>query len=123
MSILERLFGTNRKRSPRDGEDQQAVLVHLDGTGLPDETYERFDLATLEDRLLEVMSRRRLGEIDGHEIGPSETIVFLYGPDAERLYAGIEPVLRTYPLCANARVVIRSGGAGAPEREVRVVLG
>ncbi len=123
MNILERLFGAKREKSPRESANQQAVLVHLDGAGLADEIYEQFDLATLEDRLLEVVSRRRLGEVDGHEIGPSETIVSLYWPDAERLYSGIEPVLRTYPLCANARVVIRSGGPGAPEREVRVVVG
>ena len=120
MSILERLFGAKRAKSEGEAPPQEAVLVHLDGTGLPEEVYEQHDLATLEDRLIEVISQRGLGELDGHEIGPSETVVFLYGPDAERLFSGVEPILRAYPLCRNARVVIRSGGPGAPERVVHI---
>jgi hypothetical protein len=100
--------------------NEQAVLVHLDGSGLPDHVYQDHDLATLEERLTDVIGRERLGEFDGNEIGPAEVTLFMYGPDAERLFAGIESVLRGYPLCQSARVVIRGGGPGAPEREVRI---
>jgi hypothetical protein len=44
----------------------------------------------------------------------------MHGPDAEKLFAAIEPVLRGYPLCQHARVVIRRGGPEAPSREVRL---
>jgi len=101
-------------------EPQQAVLVHLDGTGLPDHIYQECDLATIEDQLIEVIARNKLGEFDGNEVGPSETTLFMYGPDAERLFAGIEPILRGYPLCQGARVEIRHGGPGAQTREVRL---
>jgi hypothetical protein len=120
MSILKRLFGRANPDSVSGSAPQEAVLVHLDGSSLPDAVYEQHDLATLEDQLAEVISRGRLGEFDGNEVGPAETTLFMYGPDAERLFAGIEQTLRSYPLCQNARVVIRRGAPGAAEREVRV---
>ena len=123
MSILKRLFGKRssaEKSVVQPEEPQQAVLVHLDGTGLPDHIYQECDLATIEDQLIEVIARNKLGEFDGNEVGPSETTLFMYGPDAERLFAGIEPILRGYPLCQGARVEIRHGGPGAQTREVRL---
>lgn len=105
-------------RAPRP--PQQAVLVHLDDADLPDAVAETCDLATLGERLNEVVRRDGLGEYDGDEVGPTGATVFLYGPDAERLFAGIEPTLRAYPLSQHARVVIRHGPPGAPEREVRL---
>ena len=126
MSLLKRLFGANSSDAnasddkPPRAEPQQAVLVHLCGTGLPDDVYESCDLATIEDRLTEVIAQQELGEFDGNEVGPTESTLFMYGPNAERLFAAIEPVLRAYPLCQRARVEIRRGGPGAPTREVRL---
>lgn len=114
MSILSRLFG----KKPKDPD--QAVFVHLDGQGLPDEVVEACDLATLEDKLIEALSEQRLGDVDGNEIGPEIATVVIYGHDAERMFAAIEPVLRTYPLCRGARVEIRRGPPGAAVREVRI---
>lgn len=120
MSILQRLFG-KRNVSPRSaGTSSQAVLVYLDGHGLPDKVYQDNDLATLEDQLLEAIQAGSLGELDGNEIGPAETTLYMYGPDAERLFAGIESTLRGHPLCQNARVVIRYGEPGAEQREIRL---
>jgi hypothetical protein len=126
MGIWERWFGANSSdtkasdEKPPTEQAQQAVLVHLCGTGLPDDVYESCDLATIEDQLTEVISQQELGEFDGNEVGPTESTLFMYGPDAERLFAAIEPVLRAYPLCQRARVEIRLGGPGAPTREVRL---
>ena len=118
MSLLSRLFG--RSRSESDDREGQAVLVHLDGTSLPDEIYEQYDTMSLEGLLTDALEEKGLGAVDGSETGPTETTVFMYGPDAERIFAGIEKVLRSYPLCRNARVVIRTGPIGGPEREVRI---
>ena len=96
----------------------QSVLVYLSGTKLPSEVYEKFDLATLEDQLSAAIAARALGEFDGNEVGPGETKLYMYGPDAEQLFAGIEPILRGYPLCKGAKIVIRKGGPGAGQREI-----
>jgi hypothetical protein len=73
--------------------NEQAVLVYLDGKGLPKEVYEKYDLATLEDQLIEAIESQSLGEFDGNEIGPDEAALFMYAPNAETLFKGIEPIL------------------------------
>ena len=93
--------------------EEQAVLVYLDGTTLPKEVYEQHDLATLEDQLIAVIDPDGLGEFDGNEIGPTETTLYMYGPNAAPLVNGIEPVLRASPFCQNAKVVIRLSSPGA----------
>ena len=98
-------------------------MVHLDGTSLPHEVYQQCDVMTLSAQLGEALERQGLGEYDGDEQGPTETTLFMYGSDADQLFRGIEAVLRAYPLCSNARVVIRHGLPGAPEREVRAGRG
>lgn len=120
MSIFKRLFGQKSLDQTQSESDQEAVLVHLDGSGLPDHIYQEYDLATIEDQLIEVIEREGLGEFDGNEFGPGETTLFMYGPDAERLFAGIEQTLRAYPLCQGARVEVRRGGPGAEQRELRL---
>jgi hypothetical protein len=95
---------------------EQAVLVYLDGVVLRSRTYD--DLYTLEDQLIAVIEREALGEFDGNEIGEEGAVIFMYGPDAERLYAGVEATLRSCPLCEGARVVVRFGGPGASQREL-----
>ena len=119
MGYLSRLFRLGTHSTAPD-EDQECVLVHLDGTSLPDDVYERCDVWTIAERLEEVLRQQGLGGYDGHETGPTGTTLFMYGPDAERLYGGIEGVLRDYPLCRNARVVIRRGEPEAAPRELRL---
>lgn len=97
---------------------EQAVLVYLDGKGLPKEVYEKYDLSTLEDQLIQAIESQSLGEFDGNEIGPEETILFMYTPNAEVLYAGIERILLRHPLCQNAHVLVRYGGPGSQAREI-----
>ena len=99
---------------------EQAVLVFLDGVGLPDEVYSKYDLQGLEERVVPVLRSKQVGEFDGEETRNKETVLYFYGPDSEALYAAIEPELRAYPLCRGARVVIRKGPPGAPSREVRL---
>jgi hypothetical protein len=52
--------------------------------------------------------------------GPEETALFLFGPDAEDMFARVDPVLRRLPIGQNARVVIRQGKPSLTPREVRM---
>jgi hypothetical protein len=97
--------------------NEQAVLVYLDGKTLPKEIYEKYDLSTLEDQLIEAIESQSLGEFDGNEIGPEEIILYMYAPNSEALFAGIEPILLAHPLCQNARVMVRQGPPGSQVRE------
>jgi hypothetical protein len=100
--------------------ENQAVLVYLDGTSLPQALYETADVATLEDELVAVIEAGGLGAYDGNEFGPTGTTLYMYGPDASALFKGIEGVLRANALCQHARVILRSGGPGAPTSEIRI---
>ena len=111
-----------RPKEPSDGEAQseQAVIVYLDGVGLPDQVYQEYDLATLEDKLSEVIELNSLGEFDGNEVGPGGATLFMYGSDAEKLFRGIVSALRACPLCQGAQVVIRYGAPGTEQRKVTI---
>jgi hypothetical protein len=116
MGFLQKLFGI-KKAAERE---EHAVLVYLDGIGLPDNVYQECDTSTLEDMISPILESKGLGEFDGTETGPKETTLFLYGSDADRLFAGVEPVLRSYPLCKGACVILRYGGPGAPQNELKL---
>ena len=116
MGWVSRLLG--RDKAPTQDNGEQAVIITLNGTSLPDEVYEQCDTATLEEQLEEALGG--LGECDGTEHGESDTRVFLYGSDAEAMFRAVEPVLLAYPLAATATVIIRLGPPGAPERNVRL---
>ena len=109
MNLFGKLFDSEKNSSP-----QQAVLIHIDATDLPDEFWQ------LQERLYEVVERSGAGEFDGNEIGEGTATLFAYGPDASRLWRVMEPILRKYPMCDGARVVLRSGGPGSPENELQL---
>ncbi len=52
--------------------------------------------------------------------GPEETGLFFFGPDAEAMFARVEPVLRRLPIGQNARVVVRHGKESLGPREIRM---
>lgn len=44
--------------------------------------------------------------------------LFMYGPNGEELFRGVEGILRASALCKAARVQVRPGPLGAPHREI-----
>ena len=115
MGLFDKLL--KKKEQPKS---QECVLIYLDAVNLPNEIYEKYDLSTLEDQLIEAIENNKAGEVDGNEMGEGFTKIYTYGPDADRLYGVVEPVLRAYPLCRNARIIIRKGGPGSPQTEVHL---
>lgn len=103
---------------------QHAVVIHLrlsDGRfGAAGEVPR---LMELERRIEAVVEAASVGELDGNEVGAGEFVVFTRGPDADRLYATLEPLLRASPLAKGGFVVKRYGAAGDPDAgETRVEL-
>ena len=107
-------MGLFSKRQSKPTGLQEAVLIHIDATDLSDEFWQ------LNERLYEEVERSGAGEFDGNEIGEGSAILYAYGPDADRLFRAIEPTLRSYSFCRNARVVIRHGEPGSPQTELRL---
>ena len=56
MGLFSRLFRSDPKPSePPDG--RECVLIHLDGTSLPDEVYQQCDAVTMSGELVAHHSR------------------------------------------------------------------
>jgi hypothetical protein len=113
MGWLSKLFDKTAKV-----HENQAVIITLDGTSLPNDVYEQFDSDTLDGQLQDALGS--LGECDGVEHGESDTRIFLYGSDAEAMFRAVEPTLRAYPLAASSQGILRFGPPGTPKREVRL---
>ncbi len=95
--------------------DDQAVIAHFDYAA------DSLDpLSRLEDRLEAAISGAGVGEFDGNEIAVdlSDGSLYMYGPDAEALFAVVRPVLATAECLRNVRVLLRFGPPedGVPER-------
>jgi hypothetical protein len=53
-------------------QNEEAVLISLEGQGLDDAVYQTYDLSTLENLLGEQTEPDGIGELDGHETGPTQ---------------------------------------------------
>lgn len=98
---------------------KEGLAVYLDGINLPDVVYDTCScdgLAALISPALTSVG----GVIHGSWVGRSETSIYLYGPNAESMYSVIEPILAAYPLCQNARIVIRHGNPELQPHTVRL---
>ena len=103
---------------------EQAVIVHLrfqeDSFGSPKE---RDAISDLEDQLEQAIGTASVGEFDGDEFGGGRCVLYMYGPDADRLFATVEPILRATPVARGGFALKRYGEASdANATETKVNL-
>jgi hypothetical protein len=103
---------------------EHAVIVHL---CLVEDQFgserERAAVATLADNLERVISEKQVGEFDGEEFGDGRCVLYMYGPDADRLFEVVEPVLKAVPLARGGFAIKRYGEASDKNAvEARVSL-
>lgn len=114
--MLRWLFGRKQEAIGAGGEEQ-AVLVHVPAEGGPDQALlDR--VYALEDRLARAV--RKVGEFDGNEWGEEGGVLYLYGPDADRLWAAVEPHVRGAGLPRGSSAVKRYGEPGSREERVEI---
>jgi hypothetical protein len=82
-------------------------------------------LFALEERLEAVIADASAGEFDGNEVATdgSDGTLYMYGPDADALFAVVRPALEATDFMRGARVRLRYGPPEDGIREVEVVLG
>lgn len=98
---------------------EQAVIVHANISGIQSEAL--FDqLAPLEDALSSAIESAKVGEFDGNEIGQGELTLYMYGPDADKLFAVISPILCSSSLVRGGSAELRRGPPGSPSRRVAI---
>jgi hypothetical protein len=82
-------------------------------------------LFDLEDRLERAISAAGAGEFDGNEIAAdgNDARLYMYGPDADRLFDVVRPVLESAPFMRGAQVVKRYGPPENGVRQSIVIIG
>jgi hypothetical protein len=125
MAWFSNLFGRSKPAPASTDVPEHALLVYLE---LSDPDFgteaERESIHALTDELDEAIASAGVGEFDGDEFGDGTCTLYMYGPDADRLFATVEPILTRSPLTAGGHAVKRYGSAGDPSaREERIRFG
>ena len=99
-------------------DDEQVVIVHFE--------YSRADLAPLfelEERLVHALEASFVGVYDRNTVSVhgSRGSLSLYGPDAEKIFAVIQPLIADAPFMRKAQAIIRYGSAQDEDAEQRLV--
>jgi hypothetical protein len=115
MGLWGKLFGAR----PTPPSSDHCVLVHFrlsdDKFGTHDE---RDAVHQFSDTLAALIEQHSAGEFDGDEFGGGEGTLFMYGPDADRLFGAIEPALKTWEPLRGGHVIKRHGGPGSREERI-----
>jgi hypothetical protein len=111
------LIRASDNRVLREFGKVQCLAIYLDGTSLPDEVYANLDFEAV---VAEIAAAAGDDSYRGFWQGPEETGMFFFGPDADAMFARVEPVLRRLPIGQNARVVLRHGKPSLNPREIRM---
>ena len=101
------------------GASTQAVIVAL--------RYGSRDLGSLhalEHRLEAAIEAAHVGEFDGDEVAVdgSDARLYAYGPDADRLFVVMRPILEAEPFAHGAEVTLRYGIWHEGMRETHMTL-
>lgn len=98
------------------GIEEQAVLIHVPEPEDPD----TFGIDLLEDPIIEALGSAGVGEFDGNLTGPDETVLYLYGPDADALLLVVVEALKNAPVPSGTYVMKRYGEPGAREERIEL---
>jgi hypothetical protein len=79
---------------------------------------ERADIEALAQTLEDAVAAAGVGEFDGDEYGGGDCTLFFAGPDADRLFAVLQPLLHRHPLGRGATVVMQYGGGEPVRRQI-----
>jgi hypothetical protein len=116
------LLDKNRKKKSDAAEPavaNHAMVVQFNfASGNLDRIFE------VEDQLAKAVEGASAGELEGNEIAVDgrDCLFYLYGPDADRLYAAVEPVLLSSELLSEARVLLRYGPPGLDTKQKKITL-
>jgi len=111
--------GSSRDKAAA-AKHEEAVIVHFDHGQADWSAFFEF-----ETELEHAIAKAAVGEYDGNELAVdgSDGSLYIYGPDADALYAIVEPRLLSATCLKNVVVTLRYGAATDPaarEKEVRL---
>lgn len=82
-------------------------------------------LHQLEDKLRMIIESENVGDYDGHEIAmdDSDGSLYMFGPNAEKLFKAVKPILVSTHFMKDATAYLRFGSVhdeGVPEIEFEI---
>ena len=116
MKFLHKLLG----KTPKKEIVEHAVIIHFQyGKGKMDDLYK------LRDKIEQQINSKGLGEYDGHEIATdlSDGFFYMYGPNAEQLFAGIKLILEETDFMKGAKAKLRFGPPEDGVKEITIEIG
>ncbi len=105
MKWLEKLLGT--KTVPPLPRQEWLLAYFPLQHGAFGSTAERDAAHQFADHLDDALSASGVGEYDGDEYGEGQGCLFMTGPDAQRMFAVVEPLLRAWPVMRDGYVLRR----------------
>ena len=124
MSIFKKLFGkSTTEQETQTGnrkEPEHAVIVYFD--------YKKENLEPLQElerKLEKVITEKKTGEYDGHEISVdyNDGILYMYGPNAEVLFKTVKQTLEATDFMSGAKAKLRFGPPEDGVKEIEVKVG
>jgi hypothetical protein len=113
---------TGLERNTRAGSagavSEEAVVVHLklsEAQGLEEE---RNSIHRMSDLLNDAILTKGVGEFDGDQFGGGEFVLYMYGPDADQLFAAIYPLLKGWDSLRGGYAIRRYGPPGSRSEKV-----
>ncbi len=117
MGFMSRLFGGKESEEP--SANKHAVIAYFE--------YGQTDLEALfevERQLEAAIDKAGAGEFDGNEIAVDGTdgSLYMYGPDADKLFEAVKPVLESADCLSEVVVCLQYGPPkdGVKQKEVKL---
>jgi hypothetical protein len=114
MDNLRRMITKPESQSPALPKDCIAAYFKLSAPnfGTIDEMKE---IHRFTGQLAEAIEASKAGVYDGDEFGEGECGLFMYGPDADRLFDVVYPLLSSWKKMRGGRIIKRYGQPGRSE--------
>ena len=116
-TVWSHLRGRVRRAAIRAGSQEQALLLRL---RLPEGQVgdETPTIVALEEAIEHALREHRAGEFDGHDLRDGVWTLYLYGPDARRIFESVAEVVGGVRLDSSSHAIMRFGEPGAREERV-----
>ena len=109
-------------------ENEHALIIEIPRSSLSAPDNVVADIVSLEAELAAALNG--LGIVDGHDFGLmlnpdaggglTGASVYIYGPNADAMFAAVERVLASNAMGAESTVRLREGKPGTEERRVKI---